>query len=597
MGDRPSSTCSASSSSSSNLLLATAIAIGVLIAAATALAAPIAADKENETPITATGPEAQYLGKVHARVHSRWAENFLRLASAKLPASDAINDPARAVTVELVFGADGQVVSLETVQSAGVPGFDDAAKEVLRDSVPFPWADADLRSDDGLVHLRWTFARDQRRCSGMTLLHFEEPLAIALPKLIRDGREEEALRRMRVARAAGTPIDPMMTTLAAAWIKAAVGHPNATVAAAEMLATLGDSAGPTWLKAAVKRPETALAAGRALAARHVPICPLVTSMLSSASAAASASASSSGPKPAAATAKPPTPAEQLTAANALATAGEAECAPGLIALLEDHKAHTDARVAAAVALGAIANDEATKKALAGAGKDDVVAVRAAATLAGARPGSGRSKVFALVPPLRDPSPEMRAAAAAGIVRAGGDSNLADLYVIFTDKDPRPSAAVATELDHLRTAEATKLLVRLLKRSALPVQLAAARALVGRGARDSYSALRPFLDAKVDPELHGLALVSADASTLDNLAQVVAASNAGDPKVAHLALATYRARLARAERTAAGDLWLSAASKLSPTERTDAMAEWLTGGKTLNASAAATTTTASVTPKR
>ena len=373
---------------------------------------------------------------MHARVHSRWAENFLRLASEKLPASDAVNDPARAVTVELVFGADGQVVSLETVQSAGVAGFDDAAKEVLRDSVPFPWADADLRSDDGLVHLRWTFARDQRRCSGMTLLHFEEPLAIALPKLIRDGREEEALRRMRVARAAGTPIDPMMTTLASAWIKAAVGHPNATVAAAEMLATLGDSAGTTWLKAAVKRPETALAAGRALAARHVPICPLVGSMLGSVAVPAPASASAGGAKPAA-PAKPPTPAEQLTAASALATAGETECAPGLIALLEDHKAHTDTRVAAAVALGAIASDDATKKALAGAGKDDVVAVRAAATLAGARPGSGRSKVFALVPPLRDPSPEMRAAAAAGIVRAGGDSNLADLYVIFTDKDPRP----------------------------------------------------------------------------------------------------------------------------------------------------------------
>ncbi len=130
-----------------------------------------------------------------------------------------------------------------------------------------------------------------------------------------------------------------------------------------------------------------------------------------------------------------------------------------------------------------------------------------------------------------------------------------------------------------------------------MQLAAARALIGRGARDSYAALRPFLDAKTDPELHGLALVSAEASTLDNLAQVVAAGNAGDPKVAQLALATYRARLARAERTAAGDLLLSAALKLSPTERADAMAEWLAGGKTLNASGATATTTASVTPKR
>jgi hypothetical protein len=584
MGDRP--------SSSSNYLLATAIALGVLLAAATALAAPIAADKVDETPITATGPEALYLRKVHARVHSRWTDNFLRLVSEKLPASDAVNDPARAATVDLVFGADGQIVSLETAHGAGVAGFDDAAKEVLRDSIPFPWADVDLRSDDGLVHLRWTFARDERRCSGVTLVHFEEPLAIAIPKLIHDGREEEVLRRMRVARAAGAPIDPMMTTLATAWVKAAISRPHATVAVADRLATLGDATGTTWLKTAVKRPEMALAAGRALAAHHVPICPIVGGMLGGMSGG-----TSGGTLGAVAAAKAPTAAEQLTAANALASAGEAECAPGLIALLEDHKARTDARVAAAVALGAIANDDATKKALAGAAKDDVIAVRAAATLAGARPGSGRGKVFALVPPLRDPSPEMRAAAAAGIVRAAGDSNLDDLYVIFIDKDPRPSAAVATELDHLRTAEATKLLLRLLKRPVLSVQLPAARALIARGARDSYSALRPFLDAKVDPELNGLALVSAEPSTLDNLAQVVAASTGGDTKVTHLALATYRARLARAERTAAGDLLMSMVSKLTPADRADAMAEWLAGSNTLNASAAAARTTADATPKR
>ena len=578
---------------SSNYLLATAIALGILIAAATALAAPIAADKTDETPVGATGAENLYLRKIHARVHARWADNFLRLVSEKLPANDPVNDATRAATVDLVIGNDGQIVSLDTIQSAGTPGFDDAAKEVLRDSVPFPWAEVDLRSDDNLVHLRWTFARDERRCAGVTLVHFEEPLAIAIPKLIRAGRDEETMRRIRVARAAGTAIEPMMTTLATAWVKAAVGHPSATVAAAATLATMGDAAGTTWLKGAVKRPETALAAGRALAALHVPICPMVSGALGA--AAATPEAGGATAKPAAA-AKPPTPAEQHTAALALASAGEVACAPGLIALLEDHKTRTETRVAAAAALGAITGDDATKKALSAAAKDDVVAVRAAATLAGSPPGSGRSRVFTLVTPLRDPSPEMRAAAAAGIVRAAGDANLDDLYVIFIDKDPRPSAAVATELDHLRTPEATKLLVRLLKRSNVPVQLAAARALIGRGARDSYPALRPFLDAKTDPELHGLALVSAESSTLDNLAQVIAASNAADPKVTRLALATYRARLARTERTAAGDVLITMLMKLSPPERSDAMAEWLAGSKNLNASSAAGPTTAAVTTK-
>ncbi len=249
-----------------------------------------------------------------------------------------------------------------------------------------------------------------------------------------------------------------------------------------------------------------------------------------------------------------------------------------------------------MALGAIAGDNASKKALAdvGNGKDDAVALRAAATLAGAAPGSGRGKVFALVTPLRDSSPEMRAAAAAGIVRAAGNSNLDDLYVIFMDKDPRPSAAVATELDHLRTEEATKLLVRLLKRSNLSVQLAATRALINRGARDTYGALRPFLDAKTDAELRGLALVSAEASTLDNLAQVVAASNGADPKVTRLALATYHARLARSERDAAGDVLLSVLMKLTPAERADALADWLgSAHKTGGAATAAGSTTAAV----
>jgi len=567
--------------SSSNYLLAAAIALGVLIAAATAFAAPLPADKEKETPLAVSeGPEASYLSRVHARAHSRWADNFLALASQTLPATDPINQPTLATTVELVLNPDGEIVKLETTKASGFAGFDDAARDVLRDSVPFPRATVDLRSDDGLVHLSWVFARDQHRCSGVTIVRYEEPLAIAIPKLVRDGREEEVVRRMRVARAGGAPAEPMLTTLATSWLKAAVNRPYATVAVADMLATMGDDSGIAWLKTAVKKPETAGPAGHALAAHHVPVCPLVKAWLPPADAAPDA--------------KTPPIAEQQAAAAALATAGEVDCAPGLIALLQNHKARNEARVAAAVALGAIAGDDASKKALAEAGKDDVVAVRAAATLAGAAPGSGRGKVFALVTPLRDPSAEMRAAAAAGIVRAAGNSNLDDLYVIFMDKDPRPSAAVATELDHLRTEEATKLLVRLLKRSNLAVQLAATRALINRGARDTYGAFRPFLDAKTDAELRGLALVSAEASTLDNLAKVVEASNAADAKATRLGLATYHARLARSERDPAGDVLLSVLMKLSPSERADALADWLASPHGAGTKTAAGSTTAAVT---
>ena len=550
-----------SSVSDSTYLFAAAIALGVLIAAATALAGPLAADKAPEPALTATGAEGTYLQQMHQRVHSRWAENFLRLAAEKLPASDPVNQPTRAATADVVLGDDGQILTLELSKSSGYGGFDDAVKEILHDSVPFPAAPVDVRSDDDRVHLRWTFARDERRCSGVTVLRAEDPMPVAFPKLLRAHRDQEVLRRLRVARDAGAPIEPMMTTTANAWLQAAIARPSATVEVADQLATMGDTAGVAWLKGAVKRPELAQAAGRALTVHHQAVCPLVKAAFSTPEGNGKNDSKTSNE------------AEQHTAAVALATAGEAECAPGLIALLQNHKARVESRIAAAIALGPIVTDEA-RKALAEAAKDDAVPVRAAALLAGARPGSGRGKVLSLVTPLRDPLPEMRAAAAAGIVRAGGDTNLADLYVVFKDSNPRPATAVALELDNLRTEEATKLLVRLLKRPHLSVQLAAARALIKRGARESFPALRPFLDAKVDPELRGLALVSADASTLDNLARTVAASDAKDPKTLRLALATYRARVARGERAPAGALFIAIAPRLPPADQANALVDWL-----------------------
>jgi HEAT repeat protein len=562
---------------SSDYLLAAAVALGILAAAATALAAPIAADKLEEPAIAVTGAEGAYLRQVHERVHARWADNFLRLASATLPASDPVNDPGRTAIVDLVLTADGQIISVDLTKGGGFAGFDDAAREVIRDSVPFPAAAVDIRSDDDRVHLRWTFARDERRCAGVTLIRAEAPLDGAIPKLVHAGREAEALRRFRVARAGGAAIEPTLTTLATAWLKAVISRPYATVEVADMLATLGDGGGVRWLKTAVQRPELAQAAGRALAAHHEPICPIVGAAF-------------------AGDGKPANLAAQQSAALALATAGEPGCADGLIALLANPKAPVAARVAAAVALGPLTTDTA-KKALNDAAKEGAIAVRAAALLAGSRPGSGRGRVFALVTPLRDPSPELRAAAAAGIVRAGGNSNLDDLYVVFKDSDSRPATAVALELDHLRTEESTALLVRLLKRPHVSVQLAAARALINRGARDTFASLKPFLDAKADADLRGLALVSAEPSTLDNLAKLVAASEAPDAKTTRLALSTYRARLARAERAPAAGLLVGALDKLSPADQAIAMVDWLNANAALNAATKSDSTTAAAVPAK
>ena len=156
---------------------------------------------------------------------------------------------------------------------------------------------------------------------------------------------------------------------------------------------------------------------------------------------------------------------------ALATAGDPACVPGLIKLLQNTKAHPEARAAAAVALGPIDDAGARKKALADRGQGRPIRRRRAAPRCWRRsgPAPAARKVIAMENYLRDPSPEMRAAAAAGVVRAGGTANLDDLYVLFKDNDPRPALAALRELERVPTEEATKLIARLARRPQLEVQ--------------------------------------------------------------------------------------------------------------------------------
>src|SRR6185312_11810147 len=253
-------------------------------------------------------------------------------------------------------------------------------------------------------------------------------------------------------------------------------------------------------------------------------------------------------------------ADQANAAVALATAGESACLSGLTKLLTSGKAAPDTRAAAATALGAI-DDPAAMKTLKATMDDTKPEVKAAALLAQVRPGSGRSKVFLVEPFLRDASPFLRAAAAAGVVRAGGDANLADLYVLFKENDARPPLAALKELERLQTEESTRLIVKLLHRPQPDVQRLAADILIRRGA---LPALKSFLEPGADPAMRGRALVAADD------AQFQAA--AADPK---LGVWVYRALLFRGQPDQAADWFVAHGAKLSPAEAADAMADWVT----------------------
>jgi TonB family protein len=526
-----------------------AFALAVALPARRAAADTIPADKLPEpainTPMGGGGKEGQFLRDLHAHIHRRWSDNFLHLVGEKLPLINPLNDSAKAAEADLVVSGDGQLISAKITRSSGFPGFDDAIIEVLHDAVPFPTPPSEARSDDDRLHVHWQFARDQRRCSGVTILHINDAMEVALPKLLKAGRRDEALRRLSLGRSAGLHAEPAFTQFANDWVKAAIHQPSVTVQMAKLLGAAGDPEAIKWLKSAVRRPDVAAEAGAALVSLKIPLCPMLAGWFDTDNWT-----------------------DHKTAAVALATSTDPACVPGLSKLLSNDKAHPEARAAAATALGSI-DDPAAKKLLVTVAKDERnAAVRGAALLATIKPGSGRAKVIAMEQLLRDTSPDLRAAAAAGVVRAGGDANLDDLYVLFKDNDQRPSLAALRELDRLLTEESTKLVARLARRPQPAVQKLAAEILLRRGARDYFSALKPYLaDTKSDPELRAMALVAADEAHLQ--------SAGADPK---LGLAVFRARLARGERDQAADLFLAHGAQLTPADQAAAMVEWLATGQ-------------------
>ncbi len=506
-------------------------------------AAGIPADKLPEPPVAIADSGAveanNYFRALHAHIHRSWADNFLRLAAEKLPATDQLNDATKSAEVDLVIGGDGKITSVTVARASGLQSFDDAMLEVVRDGAPFPAPPTSVVSDDERLHLRWTFARDQRRCSGVAVIRTFEPVEVVMPKLLSKGWRNEAAKRLAMARGAGLHADPAFTMFAADALKRAMKEPWATVRMVRLLAERGDQDAVNWLKNAVRRPDLAAEAGAALVQVKAPLCPLVKGWFETQAWN-----------------------DHKTAAAALTTSNDPACVAGLAKLVLNDNAPADARVTAATGLGAIDDPEA-KKALADATKDENATVRAAAMLAQIRQGAGRAKVIAMEAFLRDPSPDLRAAAAAGVVRAGGDANLADLYVLFKDDDPRPALAALRELERLPTDESSKLIARLARRPQLPVEKLAAQIIVRRKARDQFAALKPYLDPKTDAELRALALVAADEPALQ------AAS--ADPK---LALAAFRARLARGERDQAADWFIARGVTLSAAEQAAALAEWL-----------------------
>jgi HEAT repeat protein len=429
-----------------------------------------------EPPIAGQGAEADYLRALHARIHPLWAGLFVRDVAGAQPASNPINDRSRQAVVIFSVRWDGSPADVTVVGESGLAIFDRAARDAILRVDHFPVPPAALFSDDYLVHFRWVLSRDDRLCSGGELRRFEEPLGAALTHLLIQGRVEEALWRLS-RRMAETPspgeLDPSLAgadplaLFARAWLGLAQPDPVTDGRAAAALARTGDQAQIPRLRQALGRRDTVDAAALALRALNVEICPLVEKDLGDRD-----------------------PAMRELGLRALRAGGgrlppSSPCVLVLSAMVRDQTLDGDQRALAARAVAATSADGARSLMTTLVG-DPQPPVRAAAISLLARPGGGRPALYKGVVFLHDPEVEVRAAAAAALLRSCGDLALEQLVLVWKEPGPQVGVAVANELGRMTSPASEAFLVRLAKRQNPEVRAAIADALLARRALNARS---------------------------------------------------------------------------------------------------------------
>jgi len=235
---------------------------------------------------------------------------------------------------------------------------------------------------------------------------------------------------------------------------------------------------------------------------------------------------------------------------------------------KDRSAPEAQRVASVEALGTLDDPEA-HSALQTMAKDGPPAIRAAALLAGTRAGAGRGAVFRLTGLLHDPAPQVRGAAAAALLRAGGEAMVPQLIQLFKERDPRPGEAAAKELGAMKGEASAEMLGKLARgKYDRRGRLAGARALAGR--RDQAARkVQATLAGEGDAELRFLASAAVDPQ------KRLAAVSAPEGNVWR---ASYAALAAGSGRLAAADWALVQFPKLDPADRVEIMGEWLAAAK-------------------
>jgi len=505
--------------------------------------APSAANAGDEPAVQGEESALPYLQALHAKVHPLWSDNFLAMATAQLPKEHPVNLMSRVAELELALASGGDVVDVKVSKPSGSTEFDAAAVDVVKTSTPFTNASEATLSDDGKVHVKWIFARDDRRCSGVSLDRRELATPDAARSLVAQGRIAAAVARLQASddttRAVG------LDAFARAWLDANENDNALSVDVAAANAVAGDARGAYRLrKAATAEPTAAVVRG--LAALKIPICPLVKDLASRDNSAETR--------------------ERFL--WALGEGADGDCLATAIETAKNRSAGRAERVLAIASLGRSEGDDATAtlKALL---SDADATVKAAAILAEARPGAGRSAVFRLTPLLRDKSVAVRAAAAAALVRVGGEDVLPQLLLIAREKDSTVFLTLAPELGGLSGQASAEMLGRLLRKDDPKIKLAAARALASR--RDEHAAkVQATLASAGNAELQLLAGLALDK---EHRATVLAFP------VGEGFSASFAALLRGSASITAGDWMLTHFETLAPNTRAEMLGQWLGRPKT------------------
>jgi TonB family protein len=505
--------------------------------------APSAATAGDEPAVQGEESALPYLQAMHAKVHRLWNDNFLAMAAAQLPKDHPVNLMSRVVELELSLAIGGDVVDVKVSKPSGSTEFDAAAVDVVKTSTPFAEASETTLSDDGKVHVKWIFARDDRRCSGVSLDRRELATADAARGLVVQGRIAAAIARLQAsddtARAVG------LDTFARAWLDANENDSALSVDVAAANAVAGDARGAARLrKAAAAEPTAAVVRG--LAALKISICPLIKDLAS----------------------RDNSPETRERFLWALGEGADGDCLASVIETANNRSASRAERVLAIASLGRSAGDDAkaTLKTLLG---DADATVKAAAILAEARPSAGKGAAFRLTPLLRDKSVAVRAAAAAALARVGGEDVLPQLFPLAREKDPTIFITLAPELGALSGPASAEMLGRLLRKDDPKIKLAAARALASR--RDEHAAkVQATLGSASYAELRLLAGLALDKELRASaLAAPIGEGFSG----------SFAALLRGSANLMAGDWMLAHFEALDPNTRAELLGQWLGRPKT------------------